>query len=152
MWRAWYSVSVGGRVVLEELLRLAVRQDAHADHLEGGRDAGLLVDAVLHCLGGDQLHGDEFVEHLILLVGGEVGRNRFSLQQVFQEGVIVGAGDGRAIDHGHGGRGGRVGGCGCGGRLLTFVAGRHQDAHGRDAGHHMPWRTKKMSHLNPLRT
>ena len=91
----------------------------------------IVLQAVLLGLGGEELHVDQFVEHLILLVGGQL--LLLALQQVLHVNVEFGARDGLMPLTAATGGGRGAAGCGAG-CLLCLVAGR-QRGEGRHGGH-----------------
>ena len=94
---------------------------------------------------GHDLHGDQIIEHLVLLIGRQALHLRIT-QQVLLVQIELGPRERNAIDGGHdrcGGRGGRVGRRG----LRRFVAGREQRKRGNQRADR---RFQKYSHEIPL--
>ena len=68
--------------------------------LRGG--VGIVLQAVLVGLGGQQLHADQLIQYLILLLGSQL--LLLALQQVLHIDVVFGARYRRTVDDGHGRR------------------------------------------------
>ena len=103
MCRAWYSFlsmrgdgavvfgmqfGIGGLVALQELLRLGVGQDPHAqDTRSCASVSGSFSKPSLSGLRGQELHGDQLVQHLIFLLRRQL--LLLALQQVFHIDVVI---------------------------------------------------------------
>ncbi len=63
------QLRIGRLLALEELLRLRIGHHAHVQNLELSRGIRIFLQALLFGLRGQQLHADQLVQDLVLLIG-----------------------------------------------------------------------------------
>jgi len=103
------------------------------------------IDLVVHGLGGEDLHPDQFIDDFGLLFRRQHGR-RLATRNLLQVEIIVGPGDDLAVD---GGDAAGLGGRRVSGGLL-FVAGGERQGHGGGDRHSAQGSRGNHAHGVPL--